>query len=89
MLPIYYGTSSLTFCQISGFKKAFEKVNKHQTVLKLDFEEHASDWVEEKVNFYPSYTYLFFLQQRFVQSYATNLLGDIFLNYLPTLGQSM
>ena len=35
--------------------------------------------------FSPSYVWLFFLQQRFVQSYAANLLGDIFLNYLPSL----
>ena len=28
-LPIYYGTSSSTFCQISGLKEAFEKINKH------------------------------------------------------------
>ena len=26
MLPIYYGTSFLTFCQISGLKEAFEKI---------------------------------------------------------------
>ena len=29
MLPIYYATSFLTFCQISGLKEAFEKTNKH------------------------------------------------------------
>ena len=37
MLPIYYGTSSLTFCQISGLKEAFEKIIKHQTALKFEF----------------------------------------------------
>ena len=37
MLPIYYGTSSLTFCQISGLKEAFEKTIKHQTALKFEF----------------------------------------------------
>ena len=26
MLPSYYGTSFLTFCQISGLKEAFEKI---------------------------------------------------------------
>ena len=26
MLPIFYGTSFLTFCQISGVKEAFEKI---------------------------------------------------------------
>ena len=37
MLPIYYGTSSSTFCQMSGLKEAFEKINKHQNALKLKF----------------------------------------------------
>ena len=30
MLPIYYGTSFLTFCQISGLKEAFENIIKYQ-----------------------------------------------------------
>ena len=37
MLPIYYGTSFLTFCQISGLKEAFEKIIKYQTALKFEF----------------------------------------------------
>ena len=37
MLPIYYGTLSLTFCQISGLKETFEKIIKHQTALKFEF----------------------------------------------------
>ena len=37
ILPIYYGTSSLTFCQISGLKEAFEKIIKYQTALKFEF----------------------------------------------------
>ena len=37
MLPIYYGTSSSIFCQISDLKEKFEKINKHQTALKLEF----------------------------------------------------
>ena len=39
VLPIYYGTSASTFCQISGLKETFkfEKINKHQTALKLEF----------------------------------------------------
>jgi len=36
MLPIYYGTSLLTFCQISGLKEAFEKIIKYQTALKFE-----------------------------------------------------
>ena len=47
MLPIYYGTSFLTLCQISGLKKAFENIIKYQTALK--FAQHASisDWPED------------------------------------------
>ena len=30
-MPIYYGTSFLTFCQISVLKEAFEKIIKYQT----------------------------------------------------------
>ena len=30
MLPIYYRTSSSTFCQISGLEESFEKCNKYQ-----------------------------------------------------------
>ena len=41
------GTSSLTFCQISGLNKAFEKIIKYQTALKFEFQEHASDWPED------------------------------------------
>ena len=39
MLPIYVGTSSLTFCQIPGLimKEAFEKIIRHQTALKFGF----------------------------------------------------
>ena len=37
MLPIYSGTSFLTFCQISGLKEAFEKIIKYQTALKFEF----------------------------------------------------
>ena len=37
MLPIYYGTSFLTFCQISGLNEAFEKTIKYQTALKFEF----------------------------------------------------
>ena len=37
MLPIYYGTSFLTFCQISGLKEAFEQIIKYQTALKFEF----------------------------------------------------
>ena len=37
MLPIYYGTSFPTFCQISGLKEAFEKIIKYQTGLKFEF----------------------------------------------------
>ena len=37
MLAIYYGTSFLTFCQISGLKEAFEKIIKYQTALNLSF----------------------------------------------------
>ena len=37
MLAIYYGTSFLTFCQISGLKEAFEKIIKYQTALKFEF----------------------------------------------------
>ena len=61
MLPVYYGTSSLTFCQMSGLKGALaiEKINKHQNVLKLMFQEHALDWPGEKVKFQPSYLYFF------------------------------
>ena len=70
MLPIYYGASFLSFCQISGLKKAFEKIIKYQTALKFEFQEHASisDWPEDFHQ--DSYVWLFFLQQRFVQSYA-------------------
>ena len=72
MLPIYHDTCSSTFCGISALKEACENINKHQTALKLELYEHASDWPEEKVKCYPSYIYLFkiFLQQRFVQSYT-------------------
>ena len=83
MLPIYYRTSFLTFWKILGLKEAFEKIIKYQTALKFEFQEHASDWPEDF--HHRSYVCLFFLQQRFVQSYAANLLGDIFLNYLPSL----
>ena len=37
MLPIYYGTSFLTFWQILGLKEAFEKIIKYQTALKFEF----------------------------------------------------
>ena len=37
MRPIYYGTSSLTFCQISGLKEALKKIIKYQTALKFEF----------------------------------------------------
>ena len=37
ILSIYSGTSSSTFCQISDLKEAFEKINKHQIALKLEF----------------------------------------------------
>ena len=48
MLPIYYGTSFLTFCQNSGLKEAFENIIiKYQTALKFEFQEHASDWPED------------------------------------------
>ena len=46
MLPIYYGTSFLTFCQNSDLKEAFEKIIKYQTALKFEFWEHKSDWPE-------------------------------------------
>ena len=55
MLPIYYGTSSLTFCQISGLKEAFENIIKHQTALKFEFQEHASYWPEDFCH--PTYAY--------------------------------
>ena len=55
MLPIYYGTSFLTFCQISGLKEAFEKIIKYQTALKFEFQEHASDWPENV--HHPTYAY--------------------------------
>ena len=57
MLPIYYGTSFLTLCQISGLKKAFEKIIKYQTALK--FAQHASisDWPEDF--HHPTYAYFF------------------------------
>ena len=47
VMQIYYGTSSSMFCQISGLKETFEKIKKHQTALKLEFQEHASDWPED------------------------------------------
>ena len=37
MLPIFHGTSSLTFCQTSDLKEAFEMFIKHQTALKFEF----------------------------------------------------
>ena len=37
MLPIYYGTSFLTFRRISGLKEAFEKIITYQTALKFEF----------------------------------------------------
>ena len=37
MLPIYYRTSSLTSCQISGLMETFENIIQHQTALKLSF----------------------------------------------------
>ena len=55
MLPIYYGTSFLTFCQISGLKEAFEKIIKYQTALKFEYKEHASDWPEDF--HHPMYAY--------------------------------
>ena len=36
-LPIYYGKSSSIFCQLSGLKEAFKKINKHTTGQKLKF----------------------------------------------------
>ena len=57
MLPIYYGTSFLTFCQISGLNEAFEKIIKYQTALKFEFYEHASDWPEDF--HHPTYAYFF------------------------------
>ena len=55
MLPIYYGTSFLTFCQILGLKEAFEKIIKYQTASKFEFQEHASDWPEDF--HHPTYAY--------------------------------
>ena len=57
MLPIYYATSFLTFCQISGLKEAIKKIIKYQTALKFEFQEHASisDWPEDF--HHPTYAY--------------------------------
>ena len=41
------------------------------------------DWPEEKDNIVAAISYLFLLQKRFDQSYATNLLWNIFPNFLP------
>ena len=37
MLPIYYGISSSTLCQMSGLKVTFKNVSKHKTTFKLEF----------------------------------------------------
>ena len=82
MLPIYYGTSFLTFCQIPGLKGAFEKIIKYQSALKFQFQEHASDWPED--SHHPTYAY-FSCNRDLCRAYAANLLADIFLDYLPSL----
>ena len=71
MLPIYYGTSPLTFCQISGLKEAFEKIIKDQTALKFEFYEHASDWPEGFSH--PMYAYFSCNRDLYSLSYAANL----------------
>ena len=77
------GTSSLTFCKISSLKplEAFEKIIKHQTALKFEF--GSMHLIGQKI--VAILHMAIFLQQRFVQSYAANLLGGIFLIYLPSL----
>ena len=82
MLPIYYGTSFLTFCQISGLKEAFEKIIKYQTALKFEFLEHASDWPEDF--HHPTYAY-FSCNRDLCRAMLPIYLGDIFLNYMPSL----
>ena len=37
MLPMYYGISSSTLCQMSGLKVTFKNVSKHKTTFKLEF----------------------------------------------------
>ena len=49
MLPIYYGTSFLTFCQISGLKEAFEKIIKYQTAPKFEFRSIHMHLIGQKI----------------------------------------
>ena len=83
MLPIYYGTSFLTFCQISGLKEEFEKIIRHQTALKFGFQEHASDWPEDFCH--PTYAYFSCNRDLCRAILPIYLPGDIFLNFLPSL----
>ena len=88
MLPMYYGISSSTLCQMSGLRLIIKNINKLQTAFKLEFQEHASDWPQEKVTFQPSYVYVFscnrYLCRTMLPIYLQNF-GDIFLNSLPSL----
>ena len=83
MLAIYSGTSFLTFYQISGLKEAFEKIIKYQTALKFEF--RSMHLIGQKI--FTILRMLIFSATEICAELccAANLLGDIFLNYLPSL----
>ena len=81
----YYGTTSLTFCRISGLKEAFVKIIKYQTALK--------NWVLGACMHLIGQKNLTITRMFSFSGHGTEIcpelccqsIWDIFLNYLPGL----
>ena len=71
-------------CQIRGLEKALKKQNNGQSVPKIDILVlNACIWLALK--FYMQYSTYFAWYNDLYSAVLTNLLGDIFLSFLPDL----
>ena len=85
MLPNYMMTYSSALSQIRALEKAFKKQNNGQSVPKSGFLMHALDWPEQTLKMYMQYSTYFACNNDLCSPVLTNLLGDVFLSFLPHL----
>ena len=64
---------------------AFKKQNSGQSVSKSWFWMHTFDWPEQTLKIYMQYSMYFACHNDLCRAVLTNILGDIFLSFLPHL----
>ena len=85
MLPNYLRTYSSALCQIRALEKALKKQSNGQSVPKILVLMHSFDWPEQTLKIHIQYCSYFACDNDLCRGVLTNLLGDIFLSFLPHL----